>query len=504
MDADTWGWFETLTDVAFVFGEACSLQVELLCTHRSVLGRIQNSRHLGAVNALADALNLPRSVVHNLHVERIAGDRDPKAVLESDSGGMPMEVGGDDGRIPANARPRQVFSVEADRGRRQVVVPDGARQGSVFVAPRLINGARVDVDVVAVEVPAGYQGGDIVNVRAVGGSVTAVVPDGARQGEIFMQEYHPERTGSPGFRVSFEIDQPRYTVDGWEMGEGKRQYPLHLMETEMKYRLNARGCDLVTHMSIEKAGAAGGGRGADADGASFRLWGAAERGDLGEIRQELAQLEAAGLIGRGKAGAAGPVNKAGPCSGATALHLAARWGHVEVLQELLLHGQADAEMTDIRGRTAEEVAWEYGRQRAAHALESWRLDSRPQSKGSMPSAVEFDEHHHSEQPIRGLSELEMFGPPPTQHEYETTRAKEQLTWKERNVSTHAYPPQLDFPGMFLRDCLWLQVDAAVALIRAVQRDAPPQALLFDDSACTRPILEPWPGLDRCDPRDIQY
>jgi hypothetical protein len=55
---------------------------------------------------------------------------------------------------------------------------------------------------------------------------------------------------------------------------------------------------------------------------------------------------------------------------------------------------------------------------------------------------------------------------------------EQLTWKEQNVN------------------------AAVALIRAVQRDAPPQALLFDDSACTRPILEPWPGPDRCDPRDL--
>ena len=35
--------------------------------------------------------------------------------------------------------------------------------------------------------------------------------------------------------------------------------------------------------------------------------------------------------------------------GCTALHLAARWGHVDVLQELLCHGGADWERRDAKG-----------------------------------------------------------------------------------------------------------------------------------------------------------
>ena len=55
-------------------------------------------------------------------------------------------------------------------------------------------------------------------------------------------------------------------------------------------------------------------------------------------------------------------------SGSTALHLAARWGHVEVIMELLLRGEADASVADIKGRTAEQVAAEYQRMRAAVRL----------------------------------------------------------------------------------------------------------------------------------------
>eukprot|EP01044_Picomonas_judraskeda_P013710 COSAG03_NODE_2099_length_3125_cov_32.812293_1_plen_125_part_00 len=51
-------------------------------------------------------------------------------------------------------------------------------------------------------------------------------------------------------------------------------------------------------------------------------------------------------------------------SGSTALHLAARWGHVDVLMELLLRGGAEASVVDANGRTAEKVAAEYRRLRA--------------------------------------------------------------------------------------------------------------------------------------------
>jgi hypothetical protein len=400
MDAETWGAFQTLASPPLTFGESASLRVELLCTRASVLGRSLDTRHLGAPNALADALDLPRSVVRTLLVERVVGDRDAAAVLESDVGALAYEV-------PEGARPREILTREADRGRRQIMVPDGSRPGSIFVAPRLIDGARVDVDVVAVEVPMGFEGGDMVSVRAVGGHVTAVVPDGAKPGQIFMQEYHPQRTSSPEIRVTFEIDQPRYSVDGWKMGSGAAQYPLYAMENEMKHRLNTRGCGLVTHMSIERVGSGDAGGWADTDGATLRLWRAAEAGDVQSVRQELEQLEAAGLLGRGAAGDAGPVNKPGPVSesfidepdsicswpassplpgmplllsselnltlgtallqvsGSTALHLAARWGHVEVLMELLLHGGADASLADGNGRTAEEIAVGYRRLRAA-------------------------------------------------------------------------------------------------------------------------------------------
>ena len=50
-------------------------------------------------------------------------------------------------------------------------------------------------------------GGDVIRVRAVGGSVDAVVPHGASEGDVFMAEYHPERSRSPECRVTFEIDQ---------------------------------------------------------------------------------------------------------------------------------------------------------------------------------------------------------------------------------------------------------------------------------------------------------
>lgn len=135
----------------------------------------------------------------------------------------------------------------------------------------------------------------------------------------------------------------------------------------MKHRLNTRGCGLVTHISIERVDAEGGW--ADTDGATLQLWNAAEAGDLQSVRQILAQLDEAGLLERGPAGNAGPVNKQGPVSqspfgvatlthqaaettplcalicleprtgldtlvlqvsGSTALHLAARWGHVDV------------------------------------------------------------------------------------------------------------------------------------------------------------------------------
>ena len=72
-------------------------------------------------------------------------------------------------------------------------------------------------------------------------------------------------------------------------------------------------------------------------------------------------------------------------SGSTALHLAARWGHVEVIMELLLRGEADAGVVDTKGRTAEQVAAEYQRMRAAVRLRpikfgivlcNWRCISR--------------------------------------------------------------------------------------------------------------------------------
>lgn len=303
MDAETWGKFETLAHPPYVFGECSSLCVEVLCTGGSVLGRNIENRHLSAVNDLADALSLPRAVVQNLHVERVAGDRDPAAVLESDVGAKACEM-------PENARPRDILEVEDDRGCRQVQVPDGARPGSVFVAPRLIDGARVDVDVVAVKVPAGFHGGDVLSVNAVGGRVDAVVPNGAKQGQTFMQEYHPRRTHSPEFRVTFQIHQPRYTIDGWDMGTGAAQYPLHAMENEMKYRLNTRGCGLVTHISIESAESSG--EWEACDKATLRLWNAAESGDLQTVCQVLKQLKAAGLLSRDRAGGAGVVNKQGP------------------------------------------------------------------------------------------------------------------------------------------------------------------------------------------------
>ena len=182
MDAETWGAFQTLADPPYAFGECFTLRVEVLCTGNSALARSTENRHLGSVNALADALNLPRAVVQNLHVERVAGDRDQAAILESDVGVQAFVV-------PDGARPRQILTVEDDRGRRQIRVPDGARAGSVFVAPRLINGARVDVDVVAVTVPPGFGGGDVITVNAVGGRVDAIVPHGAKEGQTFMQEY---------------------------------------------------------------------------------------------------------------------------------------------------------------------------------------------------------------------------------------------------------------------------------------------------------------------------
>ena len=105
-----------------------------------------------------------------------------------------------------------------------------------------------------------------------------------------MQEYHPQRTSSPEIRVTFEIDQPRYSVDGWEMGSGAAQYPLYVMENEMKHRLNTRGCGLVTHMSIERVGSGDAGGWADTDGATLRLWCAAEAGDVQSVQQELERL----------------------------------------------------------------------------------------------------------------------------------------------------------------------------------------------------------------------
>ena len=471
MDADTWGPFETLSDVGFVHGEAQTLAVELLCTGGSPLAGITDARHLGAANVLADALNLPRAVVRGLHVEQmLAREPDPAAVLRSEVGGMPIEV-------PDGARPRQILTVdgrgaEDPNGERQVMVPRpdgtvprGARPGSIFVAPRLINGARVDVDVVSVEVPAGFEGGDVIRVRAVGGSVDAVVPHGATEGDVFMAEYHPERSRSPECRVTFEIDQPRYRVDGWEMGTGARQYPLDLMENEMRHRLNTRGCGQVTHISITPAEAPSGFGGPDA--AACRLWKAAESGDLECVQQELATLRKSGWEGRKV------VNREGPVSGSTALHLAARWGHVHVVQELLLRGDADASLRDGKGRTAEEVAEAYGHGRTAASLAWWK-----EGGAGQPSSSLEPEPSGSEQATRLSVELLARGSSMSSQELEQQRAAEHVSWKEQ------------------------QVDQAVALIRGLQQTAPPQALAFEDKACTVPLLEPWPELSQVDTTQV--
>ena len=65
------------------------------------------------------------------------------------------------------------------------------------------------------------------------------------------------------------------------------------------------------------------------------------------------------------------VNAAGPVSGATALHLAARWGHISVLQQLLVHAEGiDLQLEDARGRTAAQLAAEMGHHAAAIMLQT--------------------------------------------------------------------------------------------------------------------------------------
>ena len=94
------------------------------------------------------------------------------------------------------------------------------------------------------------------------------------------------------------------------MGTGSARYPLDIMENEMKHRLNTRGCGTVTHISIARVDATGGWK--DTDGATTRLWNAAEAGDVRYVRQILAELDMAGLLERGSAGSGGPVNMQGP------------------------------------------------------------------------------------------------------------------------------------------------------------------------------------------------
>jgi hypothetical protein len=227
MDAAAWG-ATADPHPPRTHGELRTLAVELLCTAGSPLvvssdggrGR-QHSPGLDRANPLADALQLPRTAITGIHVDRLhTRDPDPDEAARENCGCIAVEVpagvqtagaakgrrycGGDVltiGVTPSGWEPTPTGDV-------QVVIPRGVRPGQTFMAPRFIPGTRSEMDVVMVDVPEGLGEGDVVVVEGLGKKIYARVPEGCRGGDVFQAEYHPERQPTPMWRVRFHIQQP--------------------------------------------------------------------------------------------------------------------------------------------------------------------------------------------------------------------------------------------------------------------------------------------------------
>ena len=271
------------------------LKVELLCKAGSPL--VSTSRLLSRGNNIADALDLPRLSVVDVVVDQL--HTEPEARWAS---------------------------------------------------------RNTELDIVAVEVPAGFGRGSMVKVQAVSGEVTARVPNSCRPGDVFLAEYHPVYSQPPAFRLTFQILQS-FDVDAGPDVQGQKiasgQCPVDLGR-ELRRRLDHANCG-VTHASVHFADSACY-WGEECDVLEM-LWSAAEQGDLGLTRRVLSSLQSNGWLRT-------TIDRAGPISGCTALHLAARWNHVEVLQELLVRGCADCAVKDEKGRTPEALARQMGHWRA--------------------------------------------------------------------------------------------------------------------------------------------
>ena len=377
MDVVTWGSTRD-PNPTVTHGTLRTLRVELLCTVHSFLYQRSLVPSLGRGNAIADALSLPRDAVEDVVVDRLhARSPDVEERARDDTGCVAVEVpssvdAGNGRRRPPHAG--DVLTVSTPSGSAQAIVPAGVRPGECFIAPQLIPGNRSDVDIIAVEVPPGFCDGSVVNVSAVGGHVRARVPRGFTPGDIFYKEYHPTYERNPEIRLKFRLVQPFAELQPTRGLRGERlpsgQYPLELMEREILRRLEAGQCG-VTHVSVHFAQDGGASSPAQMGWGEQdvvllgQLWDAAERGEVEAVVALLETMQRNGWL-------ASLINRSGPVSGCTALHLAARWGHVDVLQELLCHGGADCKRRDAKGRTPEQVALQMQHHRAAALLEHER------------------------------------------------------------------------------------------------------------------------------------